>query len=111
MRTTLEPIRKSRADDIMETKDEISSKLQHNLSADIDEYDRITTGVGIVDIADAPENTIIGDIARERETESRRLSEILEYKIEQRNSASSYPAKSNSGSRRIRLTLRSGPKT
>ena len=111
MRTTLEPIRKSRADDIMETKDEISSKLQHNLSVDMDEYGCIITDVEVVGIRDDLDNTVIRDIACEREAESRRLSEILEYKIEQRNSASSYPAKGNSGSRWIRLTPRSGPKT
>ncbi len=57
------------AEDIIEKKDEIASKLQHALSADMDEYGCIITNVGIVDITDAPGNTVISDIARKREAE------------------------------------------
>jgi len=57
------------AEDIIEKKDEIASKLQHALSADMDEYGCIITNVGIVDITDAPDNSVISDIARKREAE------------------------------------------
>jgi len=57
------------AEDIIEKKDEIASKLQHALSADMDEYGCIITNVGIVDLTDAPGNTVISDIARKREAE------------------------------------------
>ncbi len=57
------------AEDIIEKKDEIASKLQHALSADMAEYGCIITNVGIVDITDAPGNTVISDIARKREAE------------------------------------------
>lgn len=57
------------AEDIIEKKDEIASKLQHALSGDMEEYGCIITNVGIVDINDAPDNTVISDIARKREAE------------------------------------------
>jgi len=57
------------AEDIVEKKDEIAAKLQHALSSDMEEYGCIITNVGIVDITDAPGNTVISDIARKREAE------------------------------------------
>lgn len=70
------------AEDIIEKKDEIASKLQHALSADMDEYGCIITNVGIVDITDAPDNTVISDIAQKREaeinSESRQIVAIKE---------------------------------
>lgn len=70
------------AEDIIEKKDEIASKLQHALSADMAEYGCIITNVGIVDITDAPDNTVISDIARKREaeinSESRQIVSVKE---------------------------------
>lgn len=57
------------AEDIIEKKDEIAAKLHHALSSDMEEYGCIITNVGIVDITDAPGNTVISDIARKREAE------------------------------------------
>lgn len=57
------------AEDIIEKKGEIASKLQNALSADIDEYGCIITNVGVVDIIDAPDNIVISDIAQKREAE------------------------------------------
>jgi len=70
------------AEDIIEKKDEIASKLQHALASDMSEYGCIITNVGIVDITDAPGNTVISDIARKREaeinSESRQIVAIKE---------------------------------
>jgi len=77
MRTTFESIYRSRAEDIVEKKHVIASKLQHAPSADMDECRCIITAVGIVDVSDAPGNTVISDIAPKREaeinSESRRI--------------------------------------
>lgn len=47
----------------------IASKVQHTASADMDECRCIITAVGIVDVSDAPGNTVMSDIARKREAE------------------------------------------
>ena len=57
------------AEDIIEKKDEIASTLQNALAMDMSEYGCVITNVGIVDITDAPGNTVISDIARKREAE------------------------------------------
>jgi len=57
------------AEEIIEKKDEIAATLQHALANDMSEYGCIITNVGIVDITDAPGNTVISDIARKREAE------------------------------------------
>lgn len=107
MRTTLEPIRKSRAKDIMEKRGEIASKLQHAQSADMDEYGWIIAAGGIVDISNAPGNTVIGDIAGKREAEMRESVAVGVIRVwnRKRTDTSSYPAEGNLGSRRIGLAL------
>lgn len=57
------------AEEIIEKKDEIAAKLQQALAGDMDEYGCIISNVAVVDITDAPDTTVISDIARKREAE------------------------------------------
>lgn len=57
------------AEDIIEEKEEIANGIERALKDDMAEYGCIITNVGVVDIKDAPESTIISDIARKRESE------------------------------------------
>ncbi|MCD5415591.1 hypothetical protein LR032_00545 [Candidatus Bipolaricaulota bacterium] len=57
------------AEEIIEKKDEIAAKLQQALASDMDEYGCIISNVAVVNITDAPDTTVISDIARKREAE------------------------------------------
>ncbi|HEC63549.1 MAG TPA: hypothetical protein ENI38_04105, partial [Candidatus Acetothermia bacterium] len=70
------------AEDIIQKKEEIAAKLHEALAPDMDEYGCIITNVAVVNISDAPDTTVISDIARKREaeinSESRKVVAIKE---------------------------------